>query len=101
MGAGKSSRASTKKRATAAARALVGKQRSPFRLAPIRASLSANVLCDEDLHAKRVESFANGVASVLNAAMLTIHAIGQAYAAMAQIEARSGVKQLDRLLSNV
>jgi len=33
--------------------------------------------------------------------MLTIHAIGQAYAAMAHIEARSGVKQIDRLLSNV
>jgi len=41
------------------------------------------------------------LAGVLNALMLTIHAIGQAYAAMAHIEARSGVKQLDRLLSNV
>ena len=99
MEAAKSSRASTKKRATEAASALVGKQRSPFRLAPIRAF--ANVLFDEDLHAKRVESLANGVAGVLNAAMLTIHAIGQAYAAMAHIEARSGVKQIDRLLSNV
>ena len=43
----------------------------------------------------------HGVAGVLNAAMMTIHAIGQAYAAVAHIEARSGVKQLDRLLSNV
>lgn len=48
-----------------------------------------------------MESLANGVAGVLNAAMLSIHAIGQAYAAMAHIEARSGVKQIDRLLSNV
>jgi len=81
------------------AAALVGARRSTLRLAPIRAF--ASVLFDEDLHAKRVESLANGVAGVLNAAMLTIHAIGQAYAAMAHIEARSGVKQLDRLLSNV
>lgn len=55
----------------------------------------------EDMHAKRVESLANGVAGVLNAAMLSVHAIGQAYAAMAHIQPRSGVKQLDRLLSNV
>ena len=93
MGALKSSRARTKKCTTAAASALVGAQRITFRLAPIRAF--ANVLFDEDLHAKRVELLANGVAGVLNAAMLTIHAIGQAYAAMAHIEARSGVKQID------
>ena len=99
MGAAKSTVAGTKKRARAASNALVGKQRSTLRLAPIRAF--AEVLFDEDLHAKRVESLANGVAGVLNAAMLTIHAIGQAYAAMAHIDARSGVKQIDRLLSNV
>ena len=89
----------TKKRARAAAGSLMGDQRGTLRLAPIRAF--AGVLFDEDLHAKRVQSLANGVAGVLNAAMLTIHAIGQAYAAMAHIEARSGVKQIDRLLSNV
>jgi len=92
-------KSTTRKRAKAAAGALVGEQRETLRLAPIRAF--AEVLFDEDLHAKRVESLANGVAGVLNAAMLTIHAIGQAYAAMAHIEARSGVKQIDRLLSNV
>ena len=92
-------KSTTRKRAKAAAGALLGVQRETLRLAPIRAF--AEVLFDEDLHAKRVESLANGVAGVLNAAMLTIHAIGQAYAAMAHIEARSGVKQIDRLLSNV
>ena len=54
-----------------------------------------------DLHAKRVQSLSNGVAGVLNAAMMTIHTIGQAYAAAAHIQARNGVKQLDRFLSNV
>ena len=83
----------TKKRMKAMAGTLVGDRRGTLRLAPIRAF--AEVLFDEDLHAKRVESLANGVAGVLNAAMLTIHAIGQAYAAMAHIEARSGVKQID------
>ena len=90
MSATKSTGSDTKTGARAASRALVGEQRSTLRLAPIRAF--AGVLFDEDLHAKRVESLANGVAGVLNAAMLTIHAIGQAYAAMAHIEARSGVK---------
>jgi len=57
-------------------------------------------LLGEDLHALRVLSLANGVAGVLAAAMLSIHAIGQAYAQLAQIKPKSGVKQLDRLLSN-
>jgi len=52
------------------------------------------------LHALRVLSLANGVAGVLNAAVLSIHAIGQAYAGLANITAKSGVKQVDRLLSN-
>ncbi|WP_437570352.1 hypothetical protein [Sorangium sp. So ce542] len=50
-----------------------------------------------DLHALRVLSLANGVAGVLNAAVLSIHAIGQAYANVAKITAKSGVKQVDRL----
>jgi hypothetical protein len=82
-----------------AARTLTGQRKATLALRHTRNL--ADVLFGEDLHAKRVESLANGVAGVLNAAMLSIHAIGQAYAAMAHIEARSGVKQLDRLLSNV
>jgi hypothetical protein len=51
-------------------------------------------------HAARVESLANAVVGITQAAVLAIHAIGQAYAQMAGISAKSGVKQVDRLLSN-
>lgn len=54
----------------------------------------------EDMHAARVLSLANGVVGVLHAAVLAVHAIGQAYAKVANIKPRSGVKQVDRLLSN-
>jgi hypothetical protein len=37
---------------------------------------------------------------VLNAAMLSIHAIGQAYAKLAKTLPKSGVKQIDRFLSS-
>jgi hypothetical protein len=84
---------------TRTARTLAGRRKATLSLRHAR-NLAA-VLFEEDLHAKRVESLANGVAGVLNAAMLSVHAIGQAYAAMAHIQPRSGVKQLDRLLSNV
>lgn len=53
-----------------------------------------------DAHALRVLSLANGVAGVLEASVLSIHAIGQAYASLAKITPKSGVKQVDRLLSN-
>lgn len=53
-----------------------------------------------DLHALRIVSLANGVTGVLNAAILSIHAIGQAYTRLANIKPKSGVKQVDRLLSN-
>jgi hypothetical protein len=54
----------------------------------------------EQVHAKRVLSLANGVAGVLQAAVLSVHAIGQAYAALAEITPKSAVKQIDRMLSN-
>lgn len=54
----------------------------------------------DDAHARRVLSLANGVAGVLDAALLSVHAIGQAYAKLAKITPKAGVKQLDRLLSN-
>jgi Transposase DDE domain len=55
---------------------------------------------NEDMHAARVLSLSNGVVGVLHAAALAIHAIGQAYAKVANIKPKSGVKQVDRLLSN-
>ncbi len=57
-------------------------------------------LFNGDMHALRVLSLSNGVVGVLHAAALAIHAIGQAYAKVANIKPKSGVKQVDRLLSN-
>lgn len=54
----------------------------------------------DDLHAKRVDSLANGAAGVLRAARLSIHAIGAAYAETAEIKPKHGIKQVDRFLSN-
>jgi hypothetical protein len=54
----------------------------------------------DDMHAARVLSLGNGVIGVLHAAVLAVHAIGQAYAKVANIKPKSGVKQVDRLLSN-
>lgn len=53
-----------------------------------------------DMHAARIESLANGVVGVLSAAVLSIHAIGHAYAVLGGTKAKSGIKQIDRLLSN-
>lgn len=55
---------------------------------------------EEDMHAARVLSLGNGVVGVLHAAVLAIHAIGHAYAKVANIQPKSGVKQVDRYLSN-
>ena len=54
----------------------------------------------EDMHLARVRSIANGVAGVLSATMASVAAIGRAYAGLADITTKSGVKQVDRLLSN-
>lgn len=54
----------------------------------------------EDMHLARVRSLANAVAGVLNASMVSIAAIGRAVARLRGIESKSGVKQVDRLLSN-
>jgi len=53
-----------------------------------------------DMHATRVLSIANAVAGLLDAAVLSVHAIGQAYAKLAWITPKAGTKQVDRLLSN-
>jgi hypothetical protein len=55
---------------------------------------------DADVHAKRVESLANGATGVMLAARAAIHAIGAAYAEVAEIKPKHGVKQVDRYLSN-
>jgi len=55
---------------------------------------------DPEIHQARVESIANAVAGTLDAAMVSVAAIGRAYAELADISPKSGVKQVDRLLSN-
>jgi len=57
-------------------------------------------LFGKTLHEKRLESLSNSVLGVLHAAVLAIHAIGAAYAAVAQRHAKHGIKQVDRWLSN-
>jgi hypothetical protein len=54
----------------------------------------------DELHAKRIDSLANGAAGVLRSARLSIHAIGAAYAELADIKPKHGIKQVDRFLSN-
>jgi Transposase DDE domain len=53
-----------------------------------------------DMHGARVLSLSNGVAGVLDTAVLSVHAIGQAYGKLAKITPKAAVKQVDRLLSN-
>jgi hypothetical protein len=78
---------------------VVGKgSRTVLGLEQIRGAVGA--MFDGDLHALRVMSLGNGVAGVLNAAVLSVHAIGQAYAEVAGITPKSGTKQVDRTLSN-
>jgi hypothetical protein len=60
----------------------------------------ADELFGENLHAKRLLSLSNGVVGVLHTATLAIHAIGAAYAVVAQGQAKHGIKQIDRWLSN-
>jgi len=54
----------------------------------------------DDLHAKRVLSLANGVLGVMTSAALAVSLVGQALAQARGILPKSGIKQVDRLLSN-
>lgn len=73
-------------------------KRETLRLEHAHAALT--LAFGEDLHSARVASLANGVVGVMLAARLSIHAIGHAYAALAHIQPKSAIKQVDRLLSN-
>ncbi len=55
----------------------------------------------EGLHAKRVDSLTNAVGGVVNAASLSIHAIGAGLAKMNGLHTKHAIQQVDRLLSNV
>ena len=59
-----------------------------------------DALLGDFVHAKRIESIANATTGVLHAASLALHAIGASYAVISGMQAKHGVKQVDRLLSN-
>src|ERR1700738_729123 len=71
------------------------------RLPPERVELFTQQLSQQDLHAKRVLSLANGVIGVLHAASAAIHAIGQGLALARGLTPKHAIKQVDRLLSNI
>lgn len=54
----------------------------------------------EDVHAKRLDSLANYTVGAMQASRAAIHALGAAYAEVASIQPKHGVKQVDRFLSN-
>jgi hypothetical protein len=59
-----------------------------------------NRVFNDDLHAKRVLSLANGTLGVMSGAALAVSLIGQALAKARGLLAKSAIKQVDRLLSN-
>lgn len=77
-----------------------GTPRPRTRLDPKRVLKFASEIFGGTEHARRVESMANAVVGITHVAVLAIHAIGQAYAQVAGITGKSGVKQIDRLLGN-
>ncbi len=70
------------------------------KLNPKRVTAFVEEIFGETEHAKRVQSLANAVVGITHVTVLAIHAIGQAYAQIADISAKSGVKQIDRLRSS-
>ena len=59
-----------------------------------------STLFEDDVHARRVWSLADGVLGVMSAASLAVHAIGQGLALAKELVPRHAVKQVDRMLSN-
>jgi hypothetical protein len=67
---------------------------------PLKIAETIEQIFEDDLHARRVLSLANGVVGVLDAAVLSIHAIGRGYAHATNHSEKHGVKQTDRMLGN-
>ena len=53
-----------------------------------------------DLHAKRIDSLANGTLGVMTSASLAVSIIGQSLAQARALLTKHAIKQVDRLLSN-
>lgn len=73
---------------------------SSFVKNPQKVAETIEKIFEDDLHARRVVSLANGVVGVLDAAVLSIHAIGRGYAHATNHSEKHGVKQTDRMLGN-
>ena len=73
-------------------------ERTAGRIADIRQFLDR--MFKDDLHAKRVESLANGTLGVMAGASLGVALIGQALAQARGLLTKHAIKQVDRLLSN-
>ncbi len=67
---------------------------------PLEVAKTVHQIFGDDLHAMRVLSLANGVVGTVDAAVLSIHAIGRGYARVTNNDKKHGVKQTDRLLGN-
>ncbi len=68
---------------------------------PLQVAKTIQQIFADDLHARRVTSLANGVVGVLDAAVLSIHAIGRGYAHATNKSEKHGVKQTDRMVGNL
>lgn len=67
---------------------------------PLQVAETIEKIFEDDLHARRVLSLANGVVGTIDAAVLSIHAIGRGYAHATNNSEKHGVKQTDRMLGN-
>ncbi len=70
------------------------------RVSPERVRGFLDELFGADLHSKRVASLANATVGTLEAAKLSIHAIGRGLAAVEGLVDKHAVKQVDRLIGN-
>lgn len=73
---------------------------SNFAKDPLQVAEQVEQIFGNDLHAMRVLSLANGVVGTIDAAVLSIHAIGRGYARVTNNDKKHGVKQTDRMLGN-
>lgn len=73
---------------------------SSFVKNPLRVSERVEEIFGDDLHAMRVLSLSNSVTGTIDAAVLSIHAIGRGYARISNQLEKHGVKQTDRMLGN-
>lgn len=73
---------------------------SSYQQDPLRIAERVDQIFGDDLHARRVLSLTNGVVGTMQAAVLSVHAIGRGYAEFTNQLAKHGVKQTDRMLGN-